>query len=96
MKPLEALTQNRDAIRTIVSRFRVTNPRVFGSVVHGNDKEGSDLDLLVDALHGVTLVDLCSLQNQLQDLLGISVDLRTPEDISTWFRDEVLSEATPL
>ena len=96
MKPLEALTQNRDAIRTIVSRFRVTNPRVFGSVVHGNDKEGSDLDLLVDALPGVTLVDLCSLQNQLQDLLGISVDLRTPEDISTWFRDEVLSEATPL
>jgi hypothetical protein len=48
MKPSEALTAHRDELRRLVSRYNVTRPRVFGSVLTGADTEESDLDLLVD------------------------------------------------
>ena len=54
MKPSIALDLKRNAVREVVSRFHTANPRVFGSVLHGNDQDGSDLDLLVDALPGAT------------------------------------------
>ena len=47
--------------------------------MYGTDREGSDLDLLVDALPGVTLLDLGDLEEELRSLLGIRVDLLTPE-----------------
>lgn len=52
MKPSVALDLKRNAVREAATRFRTTNPRVFGSALHGTDKDGSDLDLLVDALPG--------------------------------------------
>ena len=55
MRPSVVLQQQRHAVREAVQRFRTVNPRVFGSVLHGTDQEGSDLDLLVDALPGTTL-----------------------------------------
>lgn len=57
------------------------NNRVFGSVLHGDDTDTSDIDLLVDPLPGATLFDLGGLQDELQELLGIHVDLLTPGDI---------------
>ena len=83
-------------MRALTSRFRTTNPRVFGSVLHGTDKDGSDLDLLVDALPGATLFDLGALQAELEDLLGVSVDVLTPEDLPVKFRARVLAEASPV
>lgn len=50
MRPSLALDLKRSAVRETVSRYRVANPRIFGSVLRGTDQEGSDLDLLVDAL----------------------------------------------
>lgn len=96
VKPSLALTQKRDAIREAVSRFPTRNPRVFGSALHGTDHEGSDLDLLVDAMPGATLFDLGGLQVELEDLLGVSVDLLTPEDLPPKVRAKVLAEAQPL
>ncbi len=63
MRPSIALDLKRSAIREATSRFRAENPRVFGSVLSGTDQEGSDLDLLVDALAGATLFDLGGLQS---------------------------------
>ena len=79
-----------------MSRFRATNPRVFGSVLHGSDKDGSDLDLLVDALPGTTLYDLGGLQMGLEQLLGVSVDVKTPRHLPARFRDQVVNEALPV
>ena len=79
-----------------MNRFRTANPRVFGSVLHGTDRDGSDLDLLVDALPGATLLDLGGLQDDLESLLGIQVDLLTPGDLSPKFRAKVLAEAQPV
>ena len=52
MKPSTALDRNRTAIRETVGRFRATNPRIFGSVLYGIDRDDSDLDLLVDVVAG--------------------------------------------
>lgn len=96
MRPATLLDLNRPAIRAAVSRYRTANLRVFGSVLHGTDQEGSDLDLLVDALPGATLFDLGGLQDDLQTLLGIQVDLLTPADLPVKFRAQVLAEAQPV
>ena len=96
MKPSIVLDMKRSAVRAAVSRFHAANPRVFGSVLHGTDQDGSDIDLLVDALPGATLFDLGGLQDELESLLGIHVDLRTPADLPPKFRDTVLAQARPL
>lgn len=96
MKPSIALDLKRSAVREAASRFRTANPRIFGSVLHGTDRDGSDLDLLVDALPGATLFDLGGLQVELESLLGIHVDLLTPADLSPKFRAQVLAEAQPV
>lgn len=96
MRPSFALSQHRDAIRTAVQRHRVSNPRVFGSVLHGTDTEDSDLDLLVDPQEGTSLLDLAGLTVELQDLPGVRVDVRTPKDLSLRFRQQVLDEAQPV
>lgn len=96
MKPSEALAAHREEVQQAVLRFRAINPRVFGSALHGSDKEGSDLDLLVDTLPNTTLFDLGGLQIELEELLGVPVDLLTPGDISPKYRDQVLAEACPV
>ncbi len=93
MKPSEVLAFKRLAAREAVGRFRAANLRVFGSALHGSDREGSDLDLLVDALPGATLFDLGGLQIELEELLGVPVDLLTPGDLPEKFREKVLAEA---
>lgn len=96
MKPSVALELNRQAIREAISHFSVVNPRIFGSVLHGTDRDGSDLDILIDALPGTTLFDLGGLQSELEDLLNIPVDVLTPYDLPIKFRDHVLAEAQPI
>lgn len=96
MRPSQALRQHRDAVCLAAARYRVANPRVFGSALHGEDQEGSDLDLLVDTLPGTTLFDLGGLQDELQELLGVSVDVLTLKDLPTKFRDIVAREARPV
>ena len=96
MKPSTALATQRAAIRAATAKFRAANPRIFGSVLKGTDAEGSDLDLLVDALPGATLFDLGGLQTTLEQLLGIRVDVVTPGDLPVSFRDAVLKEAQPI
>ena len=96
MRPSLMLDLKRNAIRETVSRFHTTNPRVFGSVLHGTDQHDSDLDLLVDPLQGTTLFDLGGLQIELEALLGFHVDLLTPADFPQKYRAKVLAEAQPV
>ena len=96
MKPSTSLENQRAAVRDAAARSQTANPRVFGSVLHGRDSEGSDLDLLVDPLPGTTLFDLGGLQVELEELLGVPVDLLTPGDLPPKFRAQVLAEAHPV
>lgn len=96
MRPSIALSRYRDAVCLAAARYRVANLRVFGSALRGDDREGSDLDLLVDTLPGTTLLDLGGLQDELQELLGVSVDVLTIQDLPAKFRDIVAQEAKPV
>lgn len=96
MRPSVALERKRAAVREVACRFRTANPRLFGSALHGTDMDGSDLDLLVDALPGATLFDLGALQLELESLLGVRVDVLTPADLPLKFRAQVLAEAQPV
>jgi predicted nucleotidyltransferase len=96
MRPSLVLESKRSVVREAAGRSRTSNPRVFGSVLHGTDQDGSDLDLLVDALPGATLFDLGGLQVELEALLGIHVDVLTPGDLPLKFRAKVLAEAQPV
>jgi len=96
MKPSIALQFHRDAIRHIVESHRACNARVFGSVVHGDDTEESDLDLLIDPTPDTTLMDVAAIQVELEELLGVTVDVLTPKALPDKFRGTVLAEAVPV
>jgi len=69
VKPSKILARYRETIRRIIARSPLSNPRVFGSVVRGDDREDSDLDLLVDASPGTTLFDLGALRADLEEAI---------------------------
>ena len=96
MKPTTALQNNREAIWQAVARYPVRNVRVFGSALHQNDADGSDLDVLVDPLPGTTLFDRGTMQVELETVLGIPVDILTLGDLSKRFREQVIREAMPV
>jgi len=84
------------AIRVIVERHRACNARVFGSVLRGNDVEGSDLDLLVDPTSETTMFDIGAIRHELRKLLGVPVDVLTPNALPDRFRAQVVAEALPV
>lgn len=96
MKPSQALASHRDAIRRVVESHRACNPRVFGSVVHGDDTEDSDLDILIDPTPDTSLFDIGAIRHELLQLLGVPVDVLTPKALPEKFRAIVLAEAEPV
>jgi predicted nucleotidyltransferase len=96
MKPSEVFKSQREAIRQVVESHRAHNPRLFGYVLYGEDLNENDLDLLVDAASGATLFDLGTIQVELEELLGVPVQVVTPADLPTKYRDQVLSEAVAV
>jgi predicted nucleotidyltransferase len=96
MRPSEAFEKNRQFIREAVTRHRTANPRVFGSVLHGTDREDSDVDILVDHLPGTTLFDLGLLQEELAEKLGVRVQVVLPGELHEFYRHNVLAEAKPV
>jgi predicted nucleotidyltransferase len=96
VKPSQALQLHRAAIRSVVEAHHARNARVFGSVVHGCDGEDSDLDLLVDPTSETTLFDIGAIRLELRRLLGVPVDVLTPQALPDRFRASVLAEARPV
>lgn len=96
MRPSEAMYLHRDEIRRIVESRRAKNPRVFGSVLHGEDTEQSDLDILVDPTPETSIFDIGEIRCQLRTLLGVPVDVLTPQALHFRLRDRVISEAQSM
>jgi len=96
MKPSEILAAKADEIRAVIARYRVRNPRIFGSVARGEDQDGSDLDILVEPLEGTTYFDLAGLELELADLLGIKIDLATPGALRGKIADRIAVDLKPL
>ncbi|MBE7192750.1 MAG: nucleotidyltransferase family protein [Gordonia polyisoprenivorans] len=80
----------------IVERFRATSPRIVGSVARGDDRPGSDVDILVDFTDEATLLDEVGLRLALTDLLRVKVDVIASDSLRSEVRDRVLTEAVGL
>lgn len=97
MKPSVALAEHRDAVRCLITAHGAANPRIFGSVLHGDDQDGSDLDILLEPIPGrLTLLGLARMKQELEDLLGVPVDLATPNALRDSMRRAILDEAILL
>lgn len=90
------LFTDRAALTSLCCRYRIRRLSLFGSVLTGTARPDSDVDLLVEFAPGAkpSLLDLASIELDLSDLLGgRRVDLRTAQELSRHFRDEVVREA---
>ncbi len=96
MRPSTALNTYRDQIRAIVLAHHTTNARVFGSVIRDEDTETSDLDLLVEPTPATSLMGIGAIRLELKALLGVNVDVVTPNAFPDSFRDQVISESIPV
>ncbi len=79
----------------ICKKYYIRKLSIFGSAALGTLTSESDIDILVefDVRHVPGLFTVCHIENELSGLLGRKVDLRTPEDLSRYFRDEVVRDA---
>ena len=93
MRPSKAFSLHRSQIREIALRHRISGVPVFGSALHGDDTPESDLDLLVEPTAQTTLMDIGAIRFELKQLLGMEVDVLTPNSLPASFRDQVVREA---
>lgn len=91
-----ALATHRDEILRIAERHGARNVRLFGSIARGSADAESDIDFLVDLEPGRSLLDLGGLLMELQELLGLRVDVVTERRLRDRIRQAVLQEAIPL
>src|SRR5437588_13085848 len=87
----------RERIADVCRRHHVRRLALFGSVLRDDFTPHSDVDILVEFDPGKTPgLEFFGMQDELSEILGLRVDLNTPQDLSKYFRDEVLAEAEEL
>lgn len=93
---LSSLRLRRQEVLDCATGHGACNIRVFGSIARGEADPASDIDLLVTMEAGRNLMDLVGLQQDLEDLLGQSVDVLSDGGVSPYMRDRIFAEAMPL
>jgi uncharacterized protein len=85
-----------EALKAICQRYRIRRLSLFGSTLKGTRRPDSDVDLLVEFEPGAkpSLFTMAEIELQLSPLVGQwKVDLRTAEDLSRYFRDDIIRTA---
>lgn len=100
-RPLSGPTGRRVAahrreLRALLRRHGITNPEIFGSTARGDDREDSDVDLLVDFPPGTSIIDIIGIQHELEDLLGVHVDLVPRSGLKERIRARAEKDLLPL
>lgn len=85
----------REKIANFCKRNHIRRLSLFGSILRGDFRQDSDIDLLVefDPDHIPGLIRLAGMEIELEEILGRKVDLRTPQDLNRYFRQKVLNSA---
>jgi predicted nucleotidyltransferase len=96
MSPETILKARRDQILNLCAKYGASNVRVFGSVARGEADESSDIDLIVDFDPERSLLDHAALWLELQELVGVKVDVVSSRGLKPRIRERVLQEAVPL
>jgi predicted nucleotidyltransferase len=86
---------DRRELANFCRKYQISRLALFGSVLSDRFHAGSDVDVLVEFQSGATpgLLGMAAMEQELSTILGQKVDLRTPEDLSRYFRQQVLAEA---
>jgi uncharacterized protein len=92
----ELVEARRDEIKAIVARHHGRSVAVFGSVARGDERPCSDIDFLVELSPNARPFEILALGAELEEALGVKVDVGTPESLRERLRGEVLAEAVPL
>lgn len=92
----DVLEHKREEILSIAHRNGAKDIRILGSVARGDATPDSDIDFLVEMESGRTLLDIIAIKQDLEDLLGCTVDVVTEAAVSPYIRDEVISQAVSL
>lgn len=88
--------RHRDELLDVLRRHGVSNPEVFGSTARGDDREDSDIDLLVDFAPGTDLIDMVNIKTELEAILGTPVDLIARDGLKERVRTAALRDLVPL
>jgi len=91
----ERIKISKEEIVEFCKRNHITKFAFFGSILRSDFRPDSDIDILVDfeSDYPVSLFDIAGMEIELSDIIGRKVDLRTPEDLSRYFRNEVVATA---
>ena len=92
---MDALIKYSMEIKSFCKSNKIKKLLLFGSYLKNNYSADSDVDLLVEFEEdtGYGLLDLSRMERELSEIIGKKVDLRTPNELSRYFRDTVLREA---
>ena len=93
---INELRSRRSEILSVAARHGASNVRVFGSILHGNDRPDSDIDFLVEVEPGRSLLDVIGLEQELGELLGRRVEVLTVAGLSPYLQQQILAEAAGL
>lgn len=85
----------KERLEQFCRHYHIRKLSLFGSVLRDDFNASSDIDLLVEFETGfkVGLLKMARIENELSEVLGRKVDLRTPGDLSRYFREDVLESA---
>lgn len=86
----------REQIINIALHHKISNIKVFGSVIRGEETTDSDIDFLVDCKEECSLFDLIALKDELENVLNRKVDIVTEESIHWTLKDKILKEAKEI
>ena len=92
---MDILSKHSSELKDFCKLNRINKLSLFGSYLDNSFNEQSDIDLLVEFEEnsGYGLLDIARIERELSEMIGKKVDLRTPEELSMYFRDKVVREA---
>ncbi len=97
MKKIDQIIKKLKEIKPIIeSKYSVKNLEVFGSYIRGEQRKGSDLDILVEFSKTIDLFKYIELENYLSEKLGVKVDLVMKDTLKPRIKDRILNEAIPV
>jgi predicted nucleotidyltransferase len=89
------ISVDREKVAAFCRKHHLTRLALFGSVLTDRFRPDSDVDVLFeyDTAHVPSLFDIVRMERELSEILGRNADMRTPQDLSRHFRDDVLRDA---
>jgi len=97
MNEVRSIIQKLKAIMPVLSKkYCVKSLEIFGSYVRGSQKEGSDIDILVEFSDTIDLFEFIALENYLSDRIGLKVDLVMKDTVKPRIRERIFKEAVPV